>query len=304
MTTQRQGGLVYLRLTGVIDEDNRLDRLGEQLEGATAVAIDTAQVTRINSCGVRDWVNWLAALERRGLQVVLVSCSVHIVEQINMVHNFIGGGRIKSFFSPYYCEDCDRELLEYLEVAEITDPLAIHPPCPSCSQPTELDHLPEQFFAFLDERRRIHVPSDLSRQIAVLGKSLSKELRALDGPRQAVAVGPTPASEPGPRPGAAPSSPAVIAPAPQPRSVTRPQAARETTAPGLPAPLPTPPPRTPLSALSSQPMAPLSPSTPSQPVAPVSSGGDFSLSPLATVLLVAGIVVVVALMFLLVFRSW
>lgn len=295
--TQRQGGLVYLRLSGVVDEDNRLERLGPTLDGAAAVAIDTAQVTRINSCGVRDWVNWLARLERAGLDVVLVNCSVHIVEQINMVHNFIGGGRIKSLYAPYYCEDCDRELLEYIEVEEITDPQAIHPACPSCNQATELDHLPEQFFAFLDDPRRSRVPSELSREIAVLGRSLSKELRALDGPRRAVAVGPTPVSDPGPR------RPSVAPAAPAPRHISPPQAARETTGPGLPHPLPTPPPRTPLSALSSQPMAPLTPTAPSQPVAPA-AGGDFALSPLATVLLVAGIVVVVALMFLLVFRSW
>jgi anti-anti-sigma regulatory factor len=97
IATQRQDGLLHVRLAGVIDEDSALDEAGRQVRPGEILAIDTSEVTRINSCGVREWVNWLSRLEAQGARVVLVGCSVHIVDQINMVHNFVGSGQVKSF---------------------------------------------------------------------------------------------------------------------------------------------------------------------------------------------------------------
>ena len=52
----------YVKLAGVIDEDNQLGELVDQIPSGTAV-IDLGEIERINSCGVRDWVNWLSRLE-------------------------------------------------------------------------------------------------------------------------------------------------------------------------------------------------------------------------------------------------
>ena len=52
----------FLRLRGVIDEDNHLASLVGQLTGDILI-VDAGEVDRINSCGVRDWVNWLQAVE-------------------------------------------------------------------------------------------------------------------------------------------------------------------------------------------------------------------------------------------------
>ena len=51
-----------VKLAGVIDEDNELGRLVDKIPAGTAV-IDLGEIERINSCGVRDWVNWLDELE-------------------------------------------------------------------------------------------------------------------------------------------------------------------------------------------------------------------------------------------------
>src|SRR5688572_17384608 len=47
--------VVYVKLSGVIDEDNELQELTEKIPAGTTV-IDLSEIERINSCGVRDWV--------------------------------------------------------------------------------------------------------------------------------------------------------------------------------------------------------------------------------------------------------
>src|SRR5437868_9696950 len=94
-TVQRQDGAPTIKLAGVIDEDNHLAELADKL-GVGRAVIDLGDVERINSCGTRDWVNWIADLESRGVQPVLVACSPAIVAQLNLVKNFSGGAIVKS----------------------------------------------------------------------------------------------------------------------------------------------------------------------------------------------------------------
>src|SRR6185503_829319 len=86
--------VTYVKLGGVIDEDNELTDLIDRIPAGTVV-IDLAEIERINSCGVRDWVNWLTKVEKGpggASRVVLVECSPAIVSQINLVNNFTGTG--------------------------------------------------------------------------------------------------------------------------------------------------------------------------------------------------------------------
>jgi anti-anti-sigma regulatory factor len=150
---QRQGEISCVKLAGVIDEDNELAGLEERIEGETVV-IDVGGVERINTCGVRDWVNWLGAIEARRARVVLVNCSPAIIAQINLVDNFAGSGVIKSFYLPYYCAECDREKAVLCETSELGPP-PHDPPrhrCDDCDQVMEFDDM-GSYFAFLAERR-------------------------------------------------------------------------------------------------------------------------------------------------------
>ncbi len=107
-SVQQRGDMSYVKLGGVIDEDNELGDLVDRIPAGTAV-IDLGEIERINSCGVRDWVNWLTKLEGNGARSVLVECSPAIVAQINLVNNFTGSGVVKSFYVPYFCPECDEE---------------------------------------------------------------------------------------------------------------------------------------------------------------------------------------------------
>jgi anti-anti-sigma regulatory factor len=151
--------LSFVKLAGVIDEDNELGELTDKIHGGTAV-IDLGEVERINSCGVRDWVNWLGRVEAKNIEVVLVECSPAIVAQINLVNNFTGQGVVKSFYVPYFCPECDEEKVLLCETADMGPP-PHEPPicrCDECDLVMDFDDLPDSYFAFLTNQKKIARP--------------------------------------------------------------------------------------------------------------------------------------------------
>jgi anti-anti-sigma regulatory factor len=111
---KKKENIQYVSIMGVIDEDNNLQELGERIGEGTLI-LNLGNIERINSCGVRDWVNWLASIEKKGTKVIIVEASPAIVAQINLVNNFAGNAVIKSFFAPYYCNSCDKEKVLLIE---------------------------------------------------------------------------------------------------------------------------------------------------------------------------------------------
>lgn len=153
---QHRGEVSYVKLAGVIDEDNELGELVDKIPHGTAV-IDLGEVERINSCGVRDWVNWLGKLEKNGSRTVLVECSPAIVAQINLVNNFTGQGVVKSFYVPYFCPECDEEKVLLVDAGDMGPP-PHEPPtcrCDECDLVMDFDDMPDSYFAFLSNQRKL-----------------------------------------------------------------------------------------------------------------------------------------------------
>jgi hypothetical protein len=97
-----------LKISGVIDEDARFADF--PLQGAPALKIDLNEVKSINSCGIRDWITWLA--QAGAIPVELSNCPKVIVDQVNMVQGFLPAtGRVLSFYVPYYSEETGNEKL-------------------------------------------------------------------------------------------------------------------------------------------------------------------------------------------------
>jgi anti-anti-sigma regulatory factor len=154
-TINQADGATSIKLAGVLDEDNRLTELVDRV-GKGRTVINLGEVDRINSCGIRDWVNWLTSIEARGTQPVLTECSPAIVAQLNLVKNFCGGGVVKSFYVPYHCPNCDEEKLLLIDVADLGPP-PHEPPtcrCDDCEAVMQFDDMPDQYFAFLTARHR------------------------------------------------------------------------------------------------------------------------------------------------------
>jgi anti-anti-sigma regulatory factor len=156
-SVQSREDVTFVKLSGVIDEDNELGTLAEKLGTGTAV-IDASEIERINSCGVRDWVNWLGKAEKGGAKVVLVECSPAIVAQINLVNNFTGQGLVKSFYAPYFCPNCDIEKALLVETRDMAGSPPFKAPscrCDECDGPMDFDDMEESYFAFLSNSKKI-----------------------------------------------------------------------------------------------------------------------------------------------------
>src|SRR5687767_10615738 len=161
----------YVKLSGVIDEDNELADLVDKIPPGTAV-IDLGEIERINSCGVRDWVNWLGKLEGNATKVVLVECSPAIVAQINLVNNFTGNGVVKSFYVPYFCPECDEEKVLLVEASDMGPP-PHEPPtcrCDECDLVMDFDDMPDSYFAFLSNQRKLAEPEKINGAMKELAR--------------------------------------------------------------------------------------------------------------------------------------
>jgi hypothetical protein len=161
----------YVKLGGVIDEDNELSDLVDKIPSGTAV-IDLGEIERINSCGVRDWVNWLSKLEANGTRSVLVECSPAIVAQINLVNNFTGSGVVKSFYVPYFCPECDEEKVLLVEASDMGPP-PHEPPtcrCDECDLVMDFDDMPDSYFAFLSNQKKLAEPDKINGAMKELAR--------------------------------------------------------------------------------------------------------------------------------------
>lgn len=172
----------FLRLKGLIDEDNTLALLIPKLTGDVLV-VDASEVSRINSCGVRDWVNWVLAVDGKKLKVVLIKCPPPIVNQINMVTNFVGGAIVHSFEAPYYCPDCDVEVSKLIETESLLEERPVRAPsfrCSECGGPLDFDDIQESYFAFINEFETVTLDNRLKRLVDEVSPDLEAKIRALN----------------------------------------------------------------------------------------------------------------------------
>jgi anti-anti-sigma regulatory factor len=145
-------GFTTVEFTGEIDEDADFSELRRQLRGS--VVFRLSGIRRINSCGVREWVNFVRDLPNV-TELVFSHCSQAIVTQLNMIYNFRGSATVRSFYAPYVCEECNNEEERLLDV-DTHFPTGVigEPPqflCERCQRPLEFDDLPERYLSFLSE---------------------------------------------------------------------------------------------------------------------------------------------------------
>ena len=145
----KDGERIRVVLRGDFTEATRFDELLPAMVGR--VVFDTAQVTYMNSLGVRAWCEFLRQARIQGYE--FHACSVPFILQASMVRDVIGRGTVTSFFAPFHCIGCDHQEERLVQTAAI---LAsnLEPPtfkCPSCGGALEFDDLPERYFAFLQD---------------------------------------------------------------------------------------------------------------------------------------------------------
>jgi hypothetical protein len=171
---ERDGDWLRVALRGEIDENADFSELHATLRGNVELSLEG--ITRINSCGVREWVNFV-----RGLEAVralwFARCSPPVVLQLNTIYNFRGRARVSSFMAPYVCEACNGDEYKLLDVAKhfgdqighsgrhsladgdsarsarVADWRAHVPAfrCRRCGGVMVFDELPERYLSFLSE---------------------------------------------------------------------------------------------------------------------------------------------------------
>jgi len=145
----KDGERTRVVLRGDFTEATRFDELLPAMVGR--VVFDMAQVTYMNSLGVRAWCEFLRQARIQGYE--FHACSVPFILQASMVRDVIGRGTVTSFFAAFHCIGCDHQEERLLQTAAILA-ANLEPPvfkCPSCGGALEFDDLPERYFAFLQD---------------------------------------------------------------------------------------------------------------------------------------------------------
>lgn len=159
---EERGPLLWVRVSGSVTEDAVIYECLAEARNRQMV-FDLGEMVRINSCGVRDWVRWMKALEERGNQLFLVRCSPATVAQFNMIRNFTGQAHVVSVLAPYICPECDAEETDLVWTAAVSTPFVPKQvSCSQCGAAMEFDEIPESYFDFV----RQHVSRSLPPGIA------------------------------------------------------------------------------------------------------------------------------------------
>lgn len=169
-----EGSITCLRFQGTIDESFDGRRLASGLK-ATTLILDMGAVRKISSFGIREWTDFIKTCERSVDTLIAIECTPKVVDQLNMVSQFLGTkGRVFSFYAPYRCDYCDIDRKILLQVdrdaASIRSQRPSEQLCETCSRPSYFDEEPASFFAYLAQQP----PFELSPAIA---EFLSSKLR-------------------------------------------------------------------------------------------------------------------------------
>lgn len=146
---EKKDDILIVRLAGSIDENTDFAQLLG--EAPKELHVYCKEVPRINSTGVKAWIKYFQAQTTKGSKVKFFECSPALVQQINLIVNFIAGGEVVSIAIPYSCSQCHAELMgikmvEELQKAEFEIP---EQPCIKCGGKADFDDIESEYFGFL-----------------------------------------------------------------------------------------------------------------------------------------------------------
>lgn len=149
LETQILDNKLVVEVIGQIDEDSVFEKILSIKQEIYVFNLE--KVTLINSCGVREWIDFLEKLPA-GSQIIYRNVPQIVVEQINMVQGFVRqGASIESFYAPYYNEKSDEVISILLDADKVRDGKA-----PSMKDDSgnelEFDAIEAQYFNFIKQQ--------------------------------------------------------------------------------------------------------------------------------------------------------
>ncbi|MCM2323822.1 MAG: hypothetical protein NDJ90_11235 [Oligoflexia bacterium] len=154
---EREAAEAVIRPVGIIDEDMNSSVITQAITASPPVqqlTLDLGHVSRMNSCGVREWILLMERLSTHP-SCKIVNANELFVEQANMIPGIFGkkGVKVLSFQAPYRCGACARDIVKVLtpEQVPVVDgqPHAPQYTCEKCSKPLEFDWAEDEYFAFV-----------------------------------------------------------------------------------------------------------------------------------------------------------
>ncbi|MEC8024529.1 MAG: hypothetical protein VX223_11380 [Myxococcota bacterium] len=139
---------LLVRPIGAISGDSDLSGLIPK--SSARVILDLANISRIDSLGVREWIR---AMQSSGDSQTIVweRVSPAMSSQVGMITNFVGRGSVASFILPWWCQACGNEHTTDVEAQALKRSGLESPECPKCGATMMLDELDEGYIDALLE---------------------------------------------------------------------------------------------------------------------------------------------------------
>ena len=148
--TKNRDGSLLVYLKGSIDEYTDFEDSIGPVSGA--IHINLRGVNRINSSGVRSWLEYFRKLKSQTARIVFQECAIPIVLQTSLFQGFLDEGEVESVFAPMICEKCHKTSEKLIATAdtqrqEFSVPTSS---CPHCHETSAVfDDDPDSYFGFL-----------------------------------------------------------------------------------------------------------------------------------------------------------
>jgi anti-anti-sigma regulatory factor len=156
-----EGQITCLRMSGIINESFDGKRVASTIKAQTLV-LELGEVKRVSSFGIREWSDFIQAVEKNVQRIIAVEVPPKVVDQLNMVAQFLGSkGSVYSFYAPYRCDYCDVDSRVLLVVDRDRAAIMSHQPpertCESCSRPEYFDEDAATFFSFFGAQPNVEI---------------------------------------------------------------------------------------------------------------------------------------------------
>ena len=172
-----EGDILCLRFTGVIDEGFEGRKVANGLTGQRLV-VDLSNVVRVSSFGIREWLEFVGTAKKRTRSMFLISIAPKVMNQLNMVADFVGQSKVFSFLAPYHCDYCDADRVRLLNMdrdrESIVQLVAPERSCEGCGNALEFDDDPVSYFSYVAKQEDFDLDPDIANfLISKLNYSIS-----------------------------------------------------------------------------------------------------------------------------------
>ncbi len=170
ITARPVGNVEVVTLAGRLTESFAGAAVGAAMRGV--VVVDLANVERVTSFGVREWLEMISAARSGVTGLYLARLSEALATQMGMIRSFAGPGKVTSFYAPYLCDACGSSFRWLLDCEYDADALKGNAPpsgrCPTCGSEGHLDD-DEGYYAFALPHAGLVVPVAVRAALDTLG---------------------------------------------------------------------------------------------------------------------------------------